>query len=321
MNKSEIFKSIQREYDREKTDAEYAAEKRRIFVCKQIPRLYEIQREINNSGTTLAEIFLNDGDKIKSLADFREKCKRLNDEKTRLLVENGYSPDYMEPQYKCKKCSDTGYVDDKRCECFRKKLIKYYYNMSNIADMVSIENFDNFNLNMFSESIIENGISARKNIENIVKRVIEDISMIDNIPMNLVFYGQSGLGKTYMCNCIAKELMDKEMTVIYMSAYELFNTLIKERFAHNYAGDKLSLLNSCDLLVIDDLGTEGTNHNTITEFFNILNARLLNKKSTIISTNMTPNELTGVYTERIVSRLIGNYKFYKFFGRDIRVFK
>lgn len=321
MTKNEIYSDIYRAYDKDRSEAEIAAQHRKKAMFQKFPRLGEIQRELDKSGIALAEIFVKGGDKNKNLAQFRENCRRLEAEKAEILKTNGYSVSYFEPEYKCSKCKDTGYTDKKRCECFRKRLIEKYYDMSNISKIIAEENFDNFNLDLYSDEYSENGKSAKQNIKEIVIDVISKLENINEHPVNILFTGHSGLGKTYMCNCIAKSVIDKGLSVIYMSAYSLFDKMIKQRFNINSNDESYALLKDCDLLVIDDLGTEGVNANTITEFFNIINTRYLDKKSTVISTNLSLTEINNVYSERIISRIMGNYKCYIFFGKDLRIFK
>lgn len=322
MTKSEIYSDIFRAYDRDKSEAEVAAQRRKKALCQKIPRLGEIQKELDGSGIALAQIFIKGKNKEESLALYREKCRKLEAERTQLLKSNGYPEDCFEPKYKCSKCRDTGYIDNIRCDCFKKRLINKYYDMSNISKIIAEENFDNFNINLYSDDYFENGKSSKQNMKEIVIDVISRLENINDQPVNMLFTGSSGLGKTYMCSCIAKSIMDKGMSVIYMSAYNLFDSMIKQRFhSDKYNDESYLLLKECDLLVIDDLGTEGVNSNTMTELFNIINTRYLDKKSTVISTNLSINEISSIYSERIMSRILGNYKCYRFFGKDLRMFK
>lgn len=320
MTKNEIYAEIQRSYDKDRNNAELSCEIRKKEVYGIIPRLAEIQEELGNSGTRLTEIFISGGNKAESILEYRKKCETLENEKKKLLADNGYSETYLDVKYKCSRCKDTGYIGDKRCGCFKRKLIDYYYNMSNISKVISKENFDNFNINLYSDTYVnESGVSSKENIRNILADVMDRISSIKTVPANFLFTGSSGTGKTYMSNCIAKYLMDRGVSVVYMSAYNLFDTMIKERFSFEGNTDKIRLIEDCDMLVIDDLGTEGINNNTTTALFNILNTRALFGKSTIISTNFTVQDIYRNYSERIVSRIMGNYKVYKFFGEDLRI--
>ncbi|MGN1318231.1 MAG: ATP-binding protein [Lachnospirales bacterium] len=320
MTKSEIYAKIQRSYDRERNSSELKCEGRKKELYAKIPRLAEIQQELGNTGTSLAEIFINGGNRAEGLLAYRVKCESLEAEKKKILLENGYPENYLEVEHKCKRCKDTGYIGDKRCGCFKRKLTEFYYNMSNIEDVIKKENFDNFNINLYSDDILDdNGVSAKDNIKKILADVMDKLSKINVKPANLLFSGSSGMGKTYMSNCIAKYLMDRGMSVVYMSAFNLLDAMIKERFSFESNDDKIKIVEDCDLLIIDDLGTEGINNNTLTALFNILNTRLLTGKSTIISTNFTVQEIYKIYSERIVSRIMGNYKVYKFFGNDLRI--
>lgn len=322
MTKKEVYAKIQRDYEKDRSNAEIACARRKQQIYVKIPRLAEIQSEISNTGTKLAEIFANGGDRQKNLIDFRNMSKALQDEQAEILKANNLPKDYLDVKYKCEKCKDTGYIDNNRCECFKNKLIQYYYDMSNISKIIRKENFDNFNIDIFSDTHKENGISTRENMMHITKDVIAKINDIENKPVNIIFCGTSGLGKSYLSNCVAKMLMDRGISVIYMSAYNICNTLVKQRFSRDESGkEAYDLLTDCDMLIIDDLGTEGVNNQTSAELFNLINNRFINNKSTLITTNYTVQDIYKVYSARIGSRIIGNYKCYKFFGEDLRLFK
>lgn len=331
MTKSEIYRIIQREYDVERADAEYDAEMRKRKVFQRLPKLKEINDEFANSGVRLAEIFLKGGDREKNVQAYKKRCAALRYEQTQLLDALGYPPDYFEPKYKCSKCKDTGYINieknrrlvkTERCDCFRKKLIKFYYAQSHIQDRIKEENFDKFRYDIYPTDVYEDGVSSRQYMENAVGKIMNLLTHIDEKPVNFYFSGNTGIGKTFMCNCIAKWFMDNEKSVIYMTSYNLFDTLVKKRLGKNGIDEEeMELLNDCDLLVIDDLGTEAVNAGTIAEFFNILNDRLLRNKSTIISSNLQVMELADIYSERILSRILGNFICYNFFGNDLRIIK
>ena len=187
--------------------------------------------------------------------------------------------------------------------------------------------FDNFNFDFYSDDIIDevSGISSLENMETIVDRCHYFINNFDKHPCNLLFYGRAGTGKTFLINCIAKELIDKSYSVIYLSAVQFFDLLADYSFRREnnsvYRQISINELEGCDLLIIDDLGTEMSNSFTDSALFDCLNERLIHQKSTIISTNFSIEDLQNKYEERIFSRVIGNYNSFKIFGDDIRIKK
>ena len=320
MLKNNVYSEIFEDYDRDKAFAEKSAEKLKQRLYEKVPRLNEIEKEISAKGVELFESVLHGGD-AKKIEDFKNSSNILRLERQTILKSMGMSEDTLEPQYKCKKCKDTGMIGTKKCTCFNKRLAEKYYQLSNLGDILKRENFDKFNYNIFSKTPVDNNTSPYDNIRRITTEVVFAIENIENAPLNMFFYGHSGLGKSYMCNCIAKALIDAGYFVIYMSAYKLFTTMTNVRFnnATTEEREAAKLLQECDLLVIDDLGTEGTNNSTNAEFFDILNTRLRANKSTLISANLDLGDLNRTYSERIVSRIIGNFKIFKFIGNDLRM--
>jgi DNA replication protein DnaC len=193
--------------------------------------------------------------------------------------------------------------------------------MSNIEKQLSVQNFEHFDLTVFSlEKGAKDAISQRDNMKQILS---EAESFVQDFPnsQNLFFYGASGLGKTYLCNCIAKSLLDSGHSVIYQTPFSIINIIEKKTFtdkSNTFVQMAYAQLTEADLLIIDDLGTETPNSFTISEFYNIINSRILANKSTIISTNIKLSEISSFYNDRIDSRIKGHYKLLKFFGPDIR---
>ena len=216
------------------------------------------------------------------------------------------------------------------CNCLKQKLLDISYNMSNLSNIKN-DNFENFKEDLFSDEIDsqknKTKYSPRKNILNIKNACIKFIENFDSIEeKNLLFIGSTGLGKTYMSNCIANEILKKGKTVLYQTAPVLLETIIDNKF-NKYKNQKTdefykNILN-VDLLIIDDLGTESANSLTISELFTIINTRILNQNSkvtkTIISTNLSIEQIFKTYEERIGSRIAGYYNIYHFFGDDLRL--
>lgn len=262
------------------------------------------------------------------------KIKKLEEKKKKLidsLIKKGDIPEnYFKIEYKCNKCKDTGFIKEngknKKCKCLIQKILNENYNKANIKKLKE-ENFKKFSLEYYSNEIKDgiNGVSPRENIKNILKDVklfIRDFSEENRKIKNFFFTGKTGLGKTFLSNAIAVEILKKGYTVFYQTSDILFNTLIQKKFNDFYEyNNTIKELIDVDLLIIDDFGTELRTDAKNAEVFSILNQRLLLDKSTIISTNVGIEDIKKYYEERIFSRIIGNFSIKRFFGEDIRKIK
>ncbi len=328
---NELLPTLLKEYEQKKLKAEIDLDKRKEELYSKIPKLKEIEDEINSSAILKAkEILLNNS---KSIDSFKQKVSDLKLKKEQILKENGISKSYLEPNYECKICKDTGYITDsnyktRMCNCLKQKLLDYSFNKSNMYNLKN-ENFSTFNENIFSDEVdvakYRFNISPRKNILNIKEKCIEFVENFDNPNYkNLLFTGGTGLGKTFMSNCIASELIKRGKTVLYGTAPVLLESVIdyKMNKQKNTSDNIYKSVLEADLLIIDDLGTESLNSMKLSELFTILNTRILNLNNkitkTIISTNLNINDIFNSYEERIGSRIVGYYDIYCFFGDDLR---
>ena len=293
--------------------------KRRKEIEIHHPEILELDSLIQKKSLGLSLSILKGIDE-STLNKFKDEITDLRVKKTEALVENGYDADYLNLHYRCQKCKDEGYIGINRCSCFRKKLVQLYYKNSDLKDTLLVNNFSNFNLSLFSNHKLneDDRFSPRKNIENILKYLREDyIPNFNTTTDNLLFYGDSGTGKTFLSCCIAKELLDDGFLVVYRTVDELMSNLREIKFESN--SELENMLINCDLLIIDDLGAEQITDFSTTEFFNLLNKKLLRKKKMLISTNLSLADIRTTYTERISSRLLGNFQLYKFYTEDIRI--
>lgn len=326
-----ILKSLLTEYDKKRRIAQEIANRNKQELYKQFPKLEEIEQKINSLALSTMKEIVQNGNK-ESIVELNKKIDILKKEKENILNSIGPKAKIIYPKYECLKCSDTGYItiDSKTqmCNCLKQKIYNLEYNKSNI-NALEKQNFDNFNLQFYSKEInvekYQSDVSPRENIELILKICHHFIDCFDNVEeKNLLFTGKTGLGKTFLSSSIANELLKKGKTVLYQTASVMLDTIIDYRFNKgNVSKDIYDNLLNVDLLIIDDLGTEGTNQMKLVELFNIINSRLLNNKKitkTIISTNLSLQSLFENYDERIVSRLVGNYNICYFFGEDIRFF-
>jgi len=321
------YKKILKDYELKRERSNKGLRQRQEEVYKKIPRIAEIDKLLASTGIEISKAILQNPEKSEELIhSLEQKNLDLMIEKAELLYINGYNKNYLEPSYECYSCKDTGYINNKPCHCFKQALIDIAYDQSNLKEILAVENFDNFNFDYFSTEIDpESNISPRENIKQIYSHCIRFIEQFDEQFDNLIFYGNPGLGKTFLCNCIAKDLLDRGKTVIYLTAFQLFQLFEQARFNKDendeFTKDYLESIFTVDLLIIDDLGTEFNTSFTGSELFNCLNSRLLDKKHTIISTNLSPNDWQKQYSERIVSRIFGHYKALKLIGNDIRILK
>ena len=294
------------------------------------PKLQEIDEKLSSLSINTAKSILQNNS-AESLSTLKENISKLKQEKERLLKSLGLSLEYLEPFYNCKLCKDTGYIlnngKTSMCSCLKQKIYNIEYNQKN-ENIIKNQSFDNFNINLFSNEVNEkkynSKISPRENITDIKNVAINFINNFnDENTKNLIFSGGTGLGKTFLSNCIINSLLENGKTVMYQTAPVMLDNLISDLFAKpdKQVGISSSLL-SVDLLVIDDLGTETLNSMKFTELYKIINTRLLsNKTKTIISTNLDLRGIFQTYDERLASRFVGYYDIYRFFGDDIRLKK
>ena len=323
------LKTLLKEYEQKRNLAEAKAIQKKQELYKKIPELAKLEEDSNIYALDSIIKSLNSGNTDKSLS---KNLKSNTTKKNQILKENGYDIHYLDPEYECKKCSDTGYVDNngskELCACIKQKLYNIAYNNANIYDLEN-NNFDKFVLDYYSDKSNKEEygttVSPRKNIEKIIKTCHNFVDNFDDSKTNnLLFCGATGLGKTFLSSCIAYEMIKKGKVVLYQTAPLMLDQIIDYKFGKSDNNVFDAILNA-DLLIIDDLGTETVNSLKNTEIFNIINSRLLNQNNkvtkTIISTNLSLDHLNSVYEERITSRLIGNYDCCLFYGDDIRIQK
>ncbi|MGN0360184.1 MAG: ATP-binding protein [Hominisplanchenecus sp.] len=323
--KNTQYDTIMREYHRKQL-----ANKRRQDACTAkaydaVPELSEIDGLIASLSVEQARKLL-DGDD-GALDDLREQIAVLGERRRILLREHSFPEDYLEMHYCCPDCRDTGFLGNKKCHCFKQAVIDLLYTQSNIREILKEENFDTFCFDYYSDRMINpaTGLSALATMQRLVAECREFIRCFDEASDNFFFYGDTGVGKTFLTHCISKELLESAHSVIYFSAFELFDLFSKTTFGKSDDIAELQQMHSyifdCDLLIIDDLGTELTNSFVSSQLFLCINERLIRKKSTIISTNMPMDIFRDTYSERVFSRISSSYRMRKLIGDDIRIKK
>ena len=323
--KNTQYDEIMREYYRKQTEDRPEQEERIRLASEAVPELSAIDRQIASLSVSSARKAL-EGDE-NALLHLREDIKALSDRKAALLTSHGYPADYLEMHYHCPDCQDTGYIGQEKCHCFRQAVIDLLYTQSNIREILEEENFDHFSFRYYSDTAVSpaTGLSSLATMKKLVGECMDFIRNFDTEFQNFFFYGDTGVGKTFLSHCIARELLKTAHSVIYFSAFELFDLLGRTTFQRTETEEETKNMHAyifdCDLLIIDDLGTELTNSFISTQLFLCINERLARRKSTIISTNLGLNVFRDTYSERVFSRITSSYKMRKFFGDDIRILK
>lgn len=317
------IEDILHDYERLRLSNNRTLQNRKSEVYALIPRIREIDAENSLSYITAAKMKLNNKSS-KEISSIKQKNRERTAEKKSLLVDNGFPEDYLEPIYTCSVCKDTGFIDQKRCKCFLDKIIDGLYLQSNLKNIFDKENFDTFSLDYYSKDIPsgQKDYSPYDNVKNILDRTHTIINKFETDPgcADILIYGETGLGKTFLTNCIAKELLDKGHSVFYLSSNELFEDILAGYIMNNNKSytDLFNYIFKCELLIIDDLGTELTNNFVLSELFEIINKREITNKSTLISTNLSIKQLRDRYSERIMSRIVANYTVFNLYGDNIR---
>lgn len=318
------YKQIMKAYDIRRQESHQLYLERKEQLYQHHPRLKALDEAIaTTTMSTTRQIVENPSKKEALSQQLSLKLQALKDEKADLLKSNGYRSDYLTQTHHCSDCKDTGYIGNEKCHCLKQAIINAAYAQSNLGVVLERENFDTFSLNYYSRN---KGEHQEKSPYEIAERNYNYckhfVAHFDTDTENLILHGQAGLGKTFLCNAIAKNLLDSGKTVVYQTAFSLFRLLENYRFRQEESEttlEDIDTLYQCDLLIIDDLGTELTNAFTTSELFNLLNTRMIHQKSVVISTNLAPSRWVDQYSDRIVSRLLGNYIPLGFIGEDIRL--
>ena len=310
------YDAIMREYDRRQYHNYRIQCARKDEIYRKIPRIREIEESISSFSMAQAEkLFLSEERSSAdphALENLRRGLAALRREKELLLKQNGYPADYLEMHYTCPACQDTGYVGSRKCDCFRREEIRLLYSSSRLEEALAKENFSTLSFDVYDEE-------QRAAMPAIIDACRLFVQTFDGRFQNLMLYGPVGTGKTFLTNCIAKELLDRSHSVVYFTAFQLFELLSPSHTEENDLRQRSEAVLDSDLLILDDLGTEMLNTFTVSRLFQVLNERALRRRSTIISTNLSLKDFRDLYSERIFSRITSSYTLLKFTGSDIRI--
>lgn len=316
-NKSVIAKT-RLEFSNKQLSAKQNSDRKKTQLYSEIDGLREIDATL---AETLASLTIeiargpqNIDERINAL---KEKNQALQKKRAELLRSHGYPENYTDIEYECKKCNDTGYIGIDMCDCLKKALAHNTMLESGLAHLLDDQTFESFDLDFYRS----NPIVYERMKENF-QHIKNYAETFDENSVNLLFAGKTGLGKTHLSTALAKVVIDRGYNVCYESAQNIISDFEQERFGRSYnapAGEsKTDKYYNCDLLIIDDLGTEMVNSFTVSCLYNLLNTRLNKGEKILISTNLSSSELRSKYDERITSRIFGEFSTYGFCGEDVR---
>lgn len=318
------YDAIMREYGRQQIENHHKLEERRKEIYARLPVVKQLEAEIAERSVACAKKLL-EGDK-GVLDRLKEDLRDLREQKALIIRAAGYPDDYLELHYRCPDCRDTGLVDGRKCHCFLQAQMKLLHAQSNLEDVLERENFKALSYEYYDDTEIlpQLGITNAAYMRRVVAGCKEFVRVFDKKHDNLLFTGSTGVGKTFLTNCIARELMDDFHSVIYLTASDLFDVFSRNKFDYDNAEDMKDMYRfilDCDLLIIDDLGTELNNSFTSSRLFYCINERMNMSRSTIISTNLTLARIRDSYTDRVTSRIMSGYRIIPLYGGDIRLLK
>lgn len=317
------YDAIMREYGRQQMENQHRLEARKNEIYREIPAIRELEAEIAGRSVAGAKRLL--GGDTGVLSQLKEELADLREQKALLIRAKGYPDDYLELHYRCPDCKDTGWRDGRKCHCFLRAQMKLLYAQSNLDQVLDQENFGNLSYAYYDDQEIlpEIGLTNADYMRRVVRGCMDFAADFDRKKENLLFTGSTGVGKTFLTNCIARVLMDSGHSVIYLSAGDLFEVFSRNKFDYDTPEDMRDTYRyilDCDLLIIDDLGTELNNSFTSSQLFYCINERMNMSRSTIISTNLSLARLRDSYTDRVTSRIM-RYRIIPLYGRDIRLLK
>lgn len=314
------YENIIREYRDIQNRNRHEMNRRVQEVYAKVPGYEALDMSTGSVSSAFAEdIIAGTPDALTRLHDAMAAHRQ---KKLALLTAAGYPENYLEPIYDCPDCKDAGYIPStdgpsRKCACFRRRELAVLYEQSNIQNIIATENFSTLSYEYYQGTDLERFRRAVEICQNFVQNFKQDYH-------NLFFYGTVGTGKSFLSGCVAAELLQSGHSVIYFSAVGLFDTLARFTFDNKNKTELYNLcqdIYNCDLVIIDDLGTEVTNNFVTSQLFSLLNERHLRHKATIISTNLGLEELRDRYSDRVFSRITSNYQLCKLTGPDVRMLK
>lgn len=293
-------------------------------IYSRLPQVRRLDEEIQKTMLEVIRLTLQRGEIAPALKDLETRSLDLQMRKGEILATNGYPVDYLEEIHSCHRCGDKGYTPDGAvCACLKKLYDEEQARELSILCKLGEDSFADFDLGYYSDKVdAQFGISPRDVLTLSYNTALAFVETFDSDAPNLIFRGGTGLGKTMLSGCIAKAVAARGFSVVYETAVAAFEAFEAHKFARDEeAAEREKRILECDLLILDDLGTEMTTSFTQSALYTIVNSRLAANKKTIISTNLSPEEMAQRYTAQIVSRLSGEFETLLFIGQDIRAIK
>ena len=316
------YDALMRQYDEKRDRHRHEMLEREEEIDRVIPEYRKLSDRVSSMSLSAARSRILDPQ--ADISAYSEELERITGEKSSLLRRYGYPADYLDMKYDCELCRDTGFVDGARCTCFKKAATELLYKEYSLGDILEKENFSHFSFDWYSDTIqVEStGRTERQFARDAYEKSLKFASNIGRPDNNLFIYGNTGVGKTFLTHCIAREVIERSNSALYFSARDFFDILADAAFEREGRdGSYERMILDVDFLTIDDLGTEVTSSFVSSQLFFVLNERIRRNRSTIISTNLSPMDLSRQYSERIFSRIISHYTIVKLVGNDIRLQK
>lgn len=314
----ETYKKAEQELAQRRNRALAEREDRHRIAVENVPEILETEERMSAAGlATIKALGMGAVDAKEYIRKLSEINLNAQAQRRMFLKKAGFPEDWLDVHYSCPKCEDKGFVNGIMCDCFKDLLKSLEYEKLCSKLPVGSCRFDNFKLDYYPDGA---GTSPRRRMESVLNYCKTYATDFSRRSPSLLLYGKTGLGKTHLSLAVAGKAVESGYGVIYTSAQNLFNKLEKEKFGRSDGNTEETILD-CDLLIIDDLGAEFTTQFTVSALYNIINSRELEGKPTIISTNLTPEQLTSTYSERITSRILSNFVMLYFDGSDIRQIK
>ena len=311
---SVLYKRIYDEYTSKYLIARARADERRAELHRAIPELAAIDKRLSGAGLQIFSAALS-GDYKKSLEDVKQANRELQARRRELLISNGYPEDYSDVKYECNICKDSGFVDNKMCSCMKQALVLATLEESGLSSLVREQDFDSFSLDYYKKSP-----QCYELMKHNKEFLVSYAESFGSSSQSILLMGGTGLGKTHISSAIARKVIEKGNDVLYTGIIDLISTFEDQRFK-GYASEDTGEVDryfDCDLLIIDDLGTELINQFSVSTLYNLINTRISKRKPTIISTNLSQKDIQQKYTDRITSRIFGEYIVLPFMGEDVR---
>ena len=310
-----VINIVNEEFEQKRLKNEAVRDQRLLEIYSIIPEIRAIDKELSKTGANIMACALQGKDGLADrISDLKERNFELQRNRASFLFSRGYSEDYTDLHYDCSQCQDWGVYGGKLCSCYKNRLVEEQFKLSGISNLVKTQSFQTFLLDKY-ENQEEMG-----ELFGYAQNYVKDFASIKD---NVLFVGGTGLGKTHLSTAIAKELIEKGYNVIYETAQNIFFDFDNDRFRDRFSDDEPTSNKylDCDLLIIDDLGSEAVNSFTVACLYNIINTRLNKNLPIIASTNLNSKEIRSKYHDRITSRLFGEFNIKLFHGNDLRKIK